>query len=55
MSPQLCARVPDTRASDRAPRSRLTEPLVTLLHERKELREVYAPADIIDSAVRDGI
>jgi hypothetical protein len=33
----------------------MTEPLVALLHERKELREVYAPADIIDQSVRDNV
>lgn len=31
-----------------------TAPLVALLHERRELREVYAPADLIDQAVRGG-
>lgn len=28
--------------------------LVPLLHERRELREVYAPADFIDQSVRGG-
>ena len=32
----------------------ITAPLVSLLHERAELREVYSPADFIDRAVRDG-
>jgi GNAT superfamily N-acetyltransferase len=31
-----------------------TSPLVALLHERPELREVYAPAALVDQAVRDG-
>ena len=43
------------KPGDRPVRRRMTEPLVALLHERKELREVYAPADIIDQAVRDGV
>ncbi len=34
-------------------RGRVTRPLVDLLHERQELREIYAPADIIDRAIRD--
>jgi GNAT superfamily N-acetyltransferase len=32
----------------------ITTPLVSLLHERAELREIYPPADFIDRAVRDG-
>jgi GNAT superfamily N-acetyltransferase len=43
-----------SRSPGRAARGRITKPLVALLHERKELREVYAPADLIDRAVRDG-
>lgn len=31
-----------------------TAPLVALLHERRELREAYRPADLVDQAVRDG-
>ena len=31
-----------------------TAPLVALLHERRELREIYPPADLIDQAVRGG-
>ncbi len=45
----------DRKPADRPVRRRMTEPLVALLHQRKELREVYAPADIIDQAVRDGV
>lgn len=32
----------------------VTTPLVALLHERRELREVYPPADLLDQAVRGG-
>lgn len=43
------------RSTDRPARRRPTEPLVALLHQRKELRDVYAPAAVIDQAVRDGV
>ena len=43
------------RSPGRSARGRITQPLVALLHERQELREVYAPADVIDRAVRDGV
>jgi GNAT superfamily N-acetyltransferase len=32
----------------------VTAPLVALLHERRELREVYPAADLVDQAVRGG-
>lgn len=32
----------------------VTAPLVALLHERRELRQIYPPADFIDQAVRGG-
>ncbi|HEX6876415.1 MAG TPA: GNAT family N-acetyltransferase [Nocardioidaceae bacterium] len=32
----------------------LTPPLVALLHDRRELREIYPAADLIDQAVRGG-
>jgi hypothetical protein len=32
----------------------VTTPLVALLRDRSELREVYPPADFIDQAVRGG-
>jgi GNAT superfamily N-acetyltransferase len=32
-----------------------TAPLVALLHARSDLRGIYAPADLIDRAVRDGV
>lgn len=32
----------------------ITAPLVTLLHQRAELREVYPAADLLDQAVRGG-
>ncbi|HSE55367.1 MAG TPA: GNAT family N-acetyltransferase [Nocardioidaceae bacterium] len=40
----------------RIPLARLrgTAPLVALLHDRRELREVYPPADLLDQAIRDG-
>jgi len=40
----------------RIPLARLqgTAPLVALLHGRRELREVYPPADLVDRAIRDG-
>ena len=44
-----------TPRADRPARRRPTEPLVALLHQRQELRDVYAPAAIIDQAVRDGV
>jgi GNAT superfamily N-acetyltransferase len=54
-------RIPLTRLSP-SPRRRanrpamgeVTTPLVALLRERSELREVYPPADFIDQAVRGG-
>jgi ribosomal protein S18 acetylase RimI-like enzyme len=36
------------------PKSRGTSPLVALLHARPELRGTYAPADLVDQAVRGG-
>ena len=47
--------VGDELVLQRASRRRMTEPLVALLHHRKELREIYAPADVIDQAIRDGV
>jgi GNAT superfamily N-acetyltransferase len=52
------ARLVETDAP-RRPRNRpamgeVTTPLVGLLHARRELREVYPPADLIDQAVRGG-
>jgi len=38
----------------RAFMGRLTTPLVALLHERQELREIYPAADSIDQAIREG-
>ncbi len=35
-------------------RSGVTAPLVALLHERSELRQVYPQADLVDQAVRGG-
>ena len=35
-------------------RGALTSPMVTLLHDRVDLRGIYAPADMVDRAVRDG-
>jgi len=32
----------------------VTTPLVALLHDRRELREIYPPADFLDQAVRGG-
>ena len=51
----LTALADELRASGRPPRRWPTEPLVTLLHQRSELREIYPPAAVIDSAVRDGV
>lgn len=42
------------RGRGRPPVGDVTAPLVALLHERAELREVYPPADFIDQAVRGG-
>lgn len=53
-------RIPVGRLADSPRRARgpvkggATAPLVALLHERQELREVYPPADLIDQAVRGG-
>ena len=44
-----------SRSPGRSARGRITKPLIDLLHERQELREIYAPADIIDRAIRDGV
>jgi predicted N-acetyltransferase YhbS len=42
------------RRSNRPAMGEVTTPLVELLHERRELREVYPPAALIDQAVRGG-
>ena len=52
-------KVVETEAERRRRRNRpamgdVTTPLVALLHGRRELREVYPPADLIDQAVRGG-
>jgi len=52
-------KVVETEAERRQRRNRpamgeVTTPLVALLHGRRELREVYPPADLIDQAVRGG-
>lgn len=52
-------KVVETAAERRRRRNRpamgeVTTPLVALLHDRRELREVYPPADLIDQAVRGG-
>lgn len=44
-----------SRGETRQVRRRNTQPLVALLNQRSELRDVYAPADFIDRAVRDGV
>ena len=44
-----------SRSPGRSARGRITQPLVALLHERQELREIYAPADVIDRSIRDGV
>jgi GNAT superfamily N-acetyltransferase len=46
---------PSRRRSSLRTMGQVTTPLVALLHARAELREVYAPADYIDRAVRDGV
>jgi GNAT superfamily N-acetyltransferase len=51
----LGALIEELRASGRPPRRWPTQPLVALLHDRSELREIYAPAAVIDSAIRDGV
>ena len=43
------------RTPGRPARGRITQPLVALLHHRQELREVYAPADLIDRSVRENV
>jgi GNAT superfamily N-acetyltransferase len=43
------------RNPGRASRGRITQPLVALLHQRQELREIYGPADLIDRAVRENV
>lgn len=48
-------RVDATAPEPRPVRRRRTESLVALLHQRTDLRDVYAPADFIDRAVRDGV
>jgi ribosomal protein S18 acetylase RimI-like enzyme len=52
-------KVTETPAEARRRRNRpamgeVTTPLVALLHDRRELRQVYPPADLIDQAVRGG-
>ncbi len=42
------------RRTNRPVMGGVTAPLVALLHERRELREAYPPADLIDQAVRGG-
>lgn len=42
------------RRGNRPAMGEVTAPLVALLHERRELREIYPPADLIDQAVRGG-
>jgi GNAT superfamily N-acetyltransferase len=42
------------RRSKRPVMGEVTAPLVGLLHARRELREVYPPADLVDQAVRGG-
>lgn len=42
------------RRGNRPAMGEVTAPLVALLHDRRELREVYPPADLIDQAVRGG-
>jgi ribosomal protein S18 acetylase RimI-like enzyme len=48
------ADTPRRRRTSRPLRGNLTIPLVTLLHERAELRPIFRAADHIDQAVRDG-
>lgn len=49
-------RLADTprRRTNRPVMGEVTTPLVSLLHQRHELREIYPPADFIDQAVRGG-
>lgn len=42
------------RRGNRPSMGEVTAPLADLLHQRRELREVYPPADFIDQAVRGG-
>lgn len=42
------------RRRNRPSMSEITAPLVALLHDRAELREVYPAADLLDQAVRGG-
>lgn len=50
--------IPLGRADHEPSRGRATigafTPLVSLLRERAELREIYPPADVLDNAVRGG-
>ena len=55
LAPMSDARAAGRRSTDRLVRRRMTEPLIALLHHRQELREIYAPADVIDQAIRDGV
>lgn len=45
---------PRTRRRRRSAMGVVTAPLVSLLHERAELRSIYPPADFLDQAVRGG-
>lgn len=51
---RLAGRTMQRRRSNRPTMGEVTTPLVSLLHERAELREVYRPAAAIDQAVRGG-
>lgn len=42
------------RRGNRPSMGEVTAPLADLLHQRRELRDVYPPADLIDQAVRGG-
>lgn len=51
---RLAGRGHPRRRSNRPAMGEITTPLVSLLHERSELREIYRPAAAIDQAVRGG-
>jgi GNAT superfamily N-acetyltransferase len=51
---RLAGTVAPRRRSNRSAMGEVTTPLVALLHDRRELREVYPPAALIDQAVRGG-
>lgn len=52
---KLSSRTPlRSRRGNRPAMGEVTAPLADLLHQRRELREVYPPADFIDQAVRGG-